>query len=121
MDAEKLREKLFTQRPDLREFVGEPVRNPDPIRTLDAEVDDKDLSLSAWKAKAVPGVKINKNEVLSEEAIREMFSPRPLSKQPASGVGILRAVKKNSFLSDEEAEAKDFLVNDEEGLIGSQG
>ena len=37
-------------------------------------------------------------------------------------LGIVRAAKKNSIAGgDDETEAEDFLVDEDEGLIGSQG
>jgi predicted DsbA family dithiol-disulfide isomerase len=136
MNSDKLSAKLFSQRPDLREF--EPAAfESDPSFGVDGDVDDTKLSLSAWKSKLAPAetvqiMKVDKNEVLSEDAIREMFSPRSLTAASAAAsaegaghsarsLGIVRAVKKNSFAGDADIEAKDFLVDEHEGLIGSQG
>jgi hypothetical protein len=70
-------------------------------------------------------MKVSKDEALSEDEIREMFSPRALTNagfaKPERTLGIVRAVKKGSFTGDSEVEAKDFLVDEHEGLIGSQG
>ena len=89
------------------------------------EVDDRDLSLAAWKTKAEPAMKIDKKIVLDEDEIRKMFAPRTMTQknpdEPAGAVGIVRAVKKKAFAGDNDTEVKDFLVDPDEGLIGSQG
>ena len=63
--------------------------------------------------------------VLDENEIRKMFAPRTMTQknpdEPAGSVGIVRAVKKKAFAGDNDTEVKDFLVDPEEGLIGSQG
>lgn len=128
MSSKNLRAKLLSVRPDLRELDESATIDFGRAFDLPDEVDDSKLSLSAWKGKAEP-VMANKNDVLSEEAIREMFSSRNLLVQqeqtarPAPAIGIIRAVKvkKSGFESDAEAEVKDFLVDEDEGLLGSQG
>ena len=105
----KLRAKLFSERPDLREFI-------DPNGSLDSG-SPPDETGSSMKAK--------KKDVLSEDEIRKMFAPRPLRDESADfsagTVGIVRAVKKKSLAGDSEREAKDFIVDLDRGVIGSQG
>lgn len=117
-------QKLFSQRPDLREYADPTAFPYDHPCEVAEQVDEKDLSLSAWKYKR-PKMKIDRKEILSDEQIRELFSPRPLTEESteekARKIGIVRAVKKNSFAGDDPAEAKDYLVDEREGLIGSQG
>jgi hypothetical protein len=126
MSSEALRAKLFSERPDLREVDDVPGFGADSFSGQMEDVDEKDLSLGAWSGKLQKGIamKVDKKEVLSEDTIREMFSPRPLAPKGdsnATSFGIVRAVKKQAFNSDVENEAKDFLVDEHDGLIGSQG
>src|SRR3954447_17009634 len=124
MNPDKLRAKLSSQRPDLKilddEILDEKVsfQADEPIIGR-YDVEDRDLSLSAWQSNrsttGVSGagdVKMKKDEVLSEDALRKMFTKRPLAdlKMAQSGegsLGIVRTVKTNSFGADTEGEVKD--------------
>src|SRR6267143_2133603 len=117
MSADKLSSKLFAERPDLREFQAPAAPSSDEPLDIGNEVDDRDLSLAAWKTKAEPAMKIDKKVVLDEDEIRKMFAPRTMTQknpdEPAGSVGIVRAVKKRALAGDNDTEVKDFLVDPE--------
>lgn len=123
MSSSKLRAKLMSQRPDLCGLDQPAELSSDLPLDMTGEVDDRDLSLAAWdKADLAMSTK---KEILSDDAIREMFSQRPLSpvdEDPsAPSIGIVRALKKSRFTFDTHEESKDFIVDENEGLLGSQG
>lgn len=145
MDREKLRSILKSQRPDLTDVERETPAAPMAAGDVPADVDEYETTSSTWTSHAPKeGLASMKKSVdtkrgLSSDDIRKAFAPRELGAEKSRSAdsvnptqpetaGIRRVVKRNRLADTLGAnpdasgpDAKDLIIDEKGGIIGSQG